>query len=829
MKLPLNIAQQFTQLPKNIEDVVRILASRVGEVESYSSLSKKYENIVIATIEKKKEHPDAEKLDIYQISIGDKNLIEVVAGDKTLEIGNKVAYIKPKGIVPSTFDTSKPFVISSIKMRGVMSNGMMCSEKELDIGSDHKHVLKLPQDAPVGENFANYYELNDTVIELENKALTNRGDLFGILGLAREISGAQGIKFDSPDWYKKAQIKLEPSEVCLNFDVDNQAESLCQRYCAIAMSGVKITESPIWLKSALIKSDIKPINNLVDITNYIMILTGQPIHAFDFDKVMKYDTTQADMGHIVIRTAKEKEKIHTLDGNIYNLSNKNLIIANSQHPIAIAGMIGGVDTQIDENTKNIILESANFDRYNLRRSSMELGIITESSTRFTRSRSPDMCLPILSHTVELITELCNGQIASTLIDLYPLKRNKKQITININKLNMKLGLNITSEELIKLLENIEYKHTGLKDKYITFEVPSFRQDLEIEEDVYEDVVRIYGYEKITPILPQKPINASSLPKMILLKREIREILSNSGCNELLTYNFVSMNLLKDVNQDPNICLKLKNPLSKDLELMRPSILVSLLDKATVNIQEGINSFGIFELGISHQKDNLNEEKLPLEEWKLGFVFSDSTNSLQGSPYYQAKRYLEKILNTVNIKNLNYELVVDIDYESTPIWVKVLLDTFESNSSAIVSTVIGKTKVILGVIGEINNQVKQTLSLNDFTTAFEINLESILQTKSNVKKCLKTSKFPYITQDICFVVPDKVMYAELLHIINKAINKKNIQSNIKCIDIFKKEGSTTRNITVKISLTDTTKTLKDKDYQKIREKISKRVAKIDISM
>ncbi|MCD4811673.1 phenylalanine--tRNA ligase subunit beta [bacterium] len=829
MKLPLNIAKQYTKLPKEVKTTVEILASRVGEVESYSNISEKYKNVVIATIKQKSDHPDADKLAIYQISVDNDKNIQVVAGDKTLEVGDKVAYIKPKGIVPSTYNTEKPFTIDSVEMKGVTSNGMMCSEKELNIGPNHEKVLKLPQDAPIGENFSDYYELNDTVVEIENKALTNRGDLFGIIGLARELAGSQGLQFTSPNWYKETQIELQPSETCLNFDIDNQAKALCPRYCAIAMSNIQVEDSPTWLKSALLRSDIKPINNIVDITNYLMILTGQPVHAFDFDKVMKHDTKQADMGHIVIRTAKTGEKIHALDGNIYELNDRNLVIANSQHPIAIAGITGGIDTQIDKNTTNIILESANFDRYNLRHSSMELGIITEASTRYTKSQSPSMCLPILSHAVELITELCNGQISSTLMDSYPVKEEVDQISINIDKLNTKLGLNLNSEELIKLLENIEYKNTDSKDKYITFQIPVFRQDIEIEEDIYEDVARIYGYEKIIPVLPEKAITATSLPKMMTLKNNIRNILSNSGCNELLTYNFVSMDLLKKTNQDPNICLKLKNPLSKELELMRPSILISLLEKTLLNTQEGINSFGIFELGLSHQKDNLDKEELPLEEWKLSFIFSDNTDKLSGSPFFQSKRYLEQVLHKIDIKNLSYELATDIDYNSTPVWVKTLLNSFESNSSAVVSTVVGKTKVVLGIVGEINNEVKHNLSLNDYSCAFEINLESVLQVKSHSKKYVESSKFPYITQDICFVTPTKVTYAELLLTVKKAIEKENIQSNIECIDIYMKEGNDTRNITLRISITNTTKTLKDKDYQKIRERISKKIAKIDISM
>jgi phenylalanyl-tRNA synthetase beta chain len=421
MKLPLKTTEKYSKLPKDVEKSVEIISNKIGAVEEVQELSEKYNNIYIAEILEKREHPDADKLAIYMITIDGKEEIQVIAGDKNLEIGDRVAYIKPGGIVPSTY-YNEPFEIKSVKMRGEISNGMMCSEKELDIGPSHERVLVLPEDAPIGESFANYYELNDTIIDIENKALTNRGDLFGIIGLAREISACQGLQFESPKWIKEPEIDLEPSKICLNLDVDNQAEPICPRYCAIAMSNIKMTESPIWLKSILLKSDIKPINIVVDITNYLMLLTGQPLHAFDLDKVIKTDSKQADMAHIVVRTARPEEKILGIDDNIYELSDNHLVIANSENPIAIAGVIGGKDTEIDETSKNIIIESANFDRYNLRRTSMELGIVTEASTRFTRAQSPENCLPVLSKAVQLIQELADGEIASNLIDSYPSKQ-----------------------------------------------------------------------------------------------------------------------------------------------------------------------------------------------------------------------------------------------------------------------------------------------------------------------------------------------------------------------------------------------------------------------
>ena len=828
MKLPINNIKEYTETPKNIDEIIDILSNKIGEVENFLDLAQKYANILIAEIVDKKEHPDADKLSIYKINIGTGDNIQVIAGDKSLEIGDKVVYIKPGGVVPSTYGI-EPFKIEAREMRGVMSNGMMCSEKELDIGLNYERVLILPKDAPVGELFSNYYQLSDTVIDIENKALTNRGDLFGIIGLSRELAGAQNVQFQSPDWYKKQQKELIPKEICLNFDVDNKAEALCPRYCAIAMTNIEIKESPIWLKSVLLKSDIKPINNIVDITNYLMILTGQPLHAFDFDKVIKTDTQQADMGHIVIRPGQSGESIHALDGNVYDLSDRHLVIANSENPIAIAGIIGGVDTQIDDNTKNVIIESANFDRFNLRKTSMELGIVTDASTRFTRAQSPDKCLPTISYAVEMIEELTGGTIATTLIDSYPVPQKEIKITVDANKLRERFGKKISNDEIIKILTNIEYEDIKIKDQYITVTVPSFRLDIEIEEDIYEDIVQTNGYEKIDPTLPTKSLKATSKPKILELKENVQSILSNYGANELISYSFTSQKFLELVNQDVNDSFKIKNPLSKDLEFMRPSIILSLLEKAQLNTQQGIDTFSIFEMGISHQKDVLDNEKLPKEEWKLAFLFTDSKDKIEGNPFFQSKRYLEKLLKKLNVKNLEYTLLADVDYENMPKWIKVIINSFNQNSSAIVSAKVGKSKIDLGVLGKINQNIKDSLSLNTFTSGFEINLEDILKLQGNSSYNLSESKYPYITQDVTFSVPDKITYKELFNKVLKTLEKKELRSEIECVDIYKEKDSNVRKITLRISISNTTKTLNEKEMKEIRKKIEKSVSKLSISM
>ncbi len=381
----------------------------------------------------------------------------------------------------------------------------------------------------------------------------------------------------------------------------------------------------------------------------------------------------------------------------------------------------------------------------------------------------------------------------------------------------------------KILKDIEYKIVKIEENYMTVEVPKFRLDIEIEEDVYEDIIRIYGYDKLTHILPKRDISATFKPEIVNIKSRVRAILSNSGCNELVSYSFTNIDILKSVNQNPDISFKISNPISKDLDLMRPSILVSLLQKAKINTQTDISTFCIYEMGISHQKNSLDKEKLPLEEWKLSLLFTDSSEKVDGNSYYQAKRYLEKVLDSFKISNLKYTLLSDVDFESLPSWIKNIAGSFESNSSALVSVRVGESRVVLGILGEIELGLKRDFGLNPFTSGFEINLEQIAFLNKSSIRNLKESKYPYITQDICFVVPDVVTYQELYDKVEKALKDDKLRSYINCIDIYKKENSQSRNITLRISLSNTEKTLTDKDFKKIREKIDKNVQKLEISM
>lgn len=821
MKLSINSVKQFTQCNLELENILNILSTKIGALEGYTDLSKMYEGIYIAQIVSKQEHPNADKLAVYQITVGEKEEIQVVAGDKTLNVGDKISYIKPGYVVPSTFQTSEPLKIKAVNMRGFTSNGMLCSEKELNIGPNHNHVLVLDSNAQVGTLFADYFELNDIVIEIENKALTNRGDLFGILGLARELTAAQAMPFKSPQWYLNEENLVNAKDTTLPVKVINESVDLCPRYSCISMNNLEIRESPVWLKSILIKSGMRPINNVVDVTNYLSIITGQPLHAFDYDKVVSKDSNSNDSAYITVRLARDGESIHTLEGTVVNLSNNNLVIADSTNPIAIAGVIGGYDTQVDSNTKNIIIESANFDKFSIRKTSMELGIFTEAVTRYTKGQNPALCLPILLKCVELIKELAQGTVSSNIQDIYPQPAPVKNISLSITKLNTHLGTTLGKEQIKTILRNLEYTLSNENEEFLTVTPPVFRTDIYIPEDIYEDIGRIYGYENIILKLPERDIKASQKNISLSFKAKIRSILSNSGCNEIDTYNFTSKQNILNCKQDPNIAFHIKNALSPELEFMRTSLLSSLLEKGKYNIQKNITPFCIYELNISHQKGYTDNFELPKEDWHLSLLFSSKDNIIDGNPYYQAKKYFEKILDTLNTLPVFYELISDSSELDLPIWVKNVIPSFNKNAASLIKYSKDGNSNIIGVIGDIDNDVKNNFKLAKFTSGFEINLEELIKISNQRKLNIFETKYPPITQDLSIQVSTNTKFSDLEKTILKEINTRDRVGNIKCLDIYQKD-SNYKTITLRISIEHKDKTLNDKEYKKIVDRIEEKV-------
>jgi len=816
MKVTTELLKAIGNITVDSTEIKKLLNEHIANVEYSHNIGDDYKGIVVAEIVEKEDHPDADKLGVYQVFTGEEN-IQVVAGDKALEVGDKVAYIPPGSVVPSTIYTEEePFVIESVKLRGVQSNGMLGSEKELNLGPNHEHVMKLSEDAVPGTPFSDYFIFNDIVIDIENKGLTNRGDLFGLIGVARELTAITGNKFESPTWYTNKKKNLKPEKNCLNLEVINDAEALCPRYVAIAMDNVAVKPSPIWLQSALLRLDIKPINNIIDITNYIAALFGQPLHAFDYDKIITEDPAPDHKVVINVRMGRDGEKITGLDHKIHELNDRTIVIADNHHPIAIAGVIGGQDSSVDENTKRIIFESANFDKNSIRRTSMELGISTDAATKYKHSLDTEACLPALLRAVELAKELSEGEVASEIIDIYSEPYEEKIVTVDIAKLNSHIGLNLTKDVITTILTNLEYKITSSDNKFVTVSVPSWRRDVQIPEDIHEDIARIYGYNNIDIELPKKQILPVKDNKIFELKKEIRKHLSALGLNEILTYNFTSLKNFKKTNLNGNLAYKVKNALSPELSLMRITLIQSILQKAKENRERGFNKFGLYEINIPHINTYLDENSLPKEEWHLSGIITDSTKDENFSSYYLAKKYAEKIFRIKNLE-ADYVLIADSLEQDLDEDIKVVLNIFDPNVSAFC---LVNNKVV-GVIGEIKSNIKEIYKLSDYTCCIDINLTKLLEVEKEKRVFREIPIYPTYSIDMCFETDINIKCGDMEKKLDEIMNSRDNWGRVECLDIYQdSKNNEKKRTTFRIIGSNYTKTATEKDIRSVKEKIEK---------
>lgn len=827
MKVSFNTIKKYLgETDISAEELVEKFKLHLSDVESFEDLSEKYKGLIMGEITKAEDHPNADKLGVYNVKIGQSSEVQVVAGDKTLEVGDMVVYLAPETKVPhNAYPEKFDGIIKKAKIRGVESNGMLASEKELEISSDHDNVMTVDIDCKPGQDASSVLGLNDKIIEIENKTLTIRPDTFGVIGLAREVSGFLGMPFETPEWFLKPKT-LKPASVKkeeLPIKVVNKLKKLCPRYTAIAMKNVKVEQSPLWLKMYLSSIGIKPINNVVDITNYLMTITGQPLHAFDYDKVTSKDSHYKDKAVITVRLAKMGEKITTIDQKTRELNEKTVVICDSQNPIAIGGVMGGLETEIDENTKNIIIESANFDLYNIRRTSMSLGLVSDAVTRFSKGQDPNICEPTLYKAVKLIEEICKGEVASNVQDQHIELPKPHRLTFSLEYFQNHTGLELEREEVVKILSNVELKETsdGTGD-LITLDIPTYRQDLKIPEDIHEEIARIYGYTNIPLRLPKREITSTPSNANFEFEKKLRTIFKGMGVNEVLTYNFVGEKLYKDCDLNIKNNYKLVSPLSPELEYLRTTLIPSIIEKINPNINSGYVDFGLFEINKVHnKKDFSKKENMPLEKKIVSMILTGQGKEM----FYNIKYFLDTMLKALRAKEVEYEPIYMTNTKDLPNNLQEVLPMFDINRSALIFYTLDDQKHYLGIIGEPNLSVQENLKLLQPVGMFELDFENLKKISSFENERINFSKYPKITQDLCFVLKEDIPYIVLEKQIGSLLEKRNLNYILTPVDIYQgKESDGKKQITVRVVLQHKEKTLKEKDIQSIRGIIEKDVKK-----
>ncbi len=787
-----------------------------------------FNEVYVAKVVSCEKHPQADRLHVCLIDDNgvvkdvERNkdgYVQVVCGAPNVKAGMLVAWLPPKSIVPSSVG-KEPFVLEARELRGVVSNGMLASAHELAISDNHEGILEIIPDevgealAKPGTEFKKLFGLNDYVLDIENKMFTHRPDCFGYLGVAREIAGIQGLPFKSPNWYVVNPEIPSIKNNDLSLIISNELPGDVPRFVALTLNNATVGPSPTWLQTLLNRHGIRPINNVVDVTNYYMLMTGQPLHAYDYDKVKALSGGSAKL---VIRYPGAGEKITLLNGKTIEPRAEAIMIATDKQLIGIGGVMGGIETEVDKDTKNIILESANFNMYSIRRTSMSSGIFTDAVTRFNKGQSPLQNLAVALKAAEDLSKLTGAKLSGKVIDDNHLDKAVLEtsalfspVKVSVEFINSRLGLELSMDEIKELLENVEFTVESGQEMLIT--APFWRTDIEIKEDIVEEVGRLYGYDHVPLNLPSRSITPANTDSLFEIKTCIREALSKAGANEVLTYSFVHGNLLDKVGQDKTKAFALGNALSPDLQYYRVSLMPSLLDKVHANLKSGYDEFALFELGKTHSLEQpMDAEGLPSEYDITALVFAASDKLRKsGAAYYQARKYLTNLVGV----ELVFSPISDAMKEYA------LVQPYDLNRSALVSIKGGE---FLGIIGEFKSSVAKHLKLPKYCSGFEIDTLVIGAAMKAQTKYLALPKFPKITQDITLKVSSELSYSELHDCLWTEIqnyNPKNSLASLDPVDIFQKPDELdSKQISFRLTIASYDRTLTDVEVNKLLDQVA----------
>lgn len=798
MRISLNWLKKFVDIKVSDEELVKLIGARLVEVEEVIDERHKYDGIYVARVAEAKKIPDTH-LTLCGIDVGggklarengasEDGLVQVVCGAPNVREGMLAVWIAPGAVVPASVHEDAPFVIGRRKMLGKYeSNGMLAGADELDFDDKHEKIAEIdPASAKAGDALAEVLELDDLVLDIENKSLTHRPDCFGIVGFAREVAGILGEKFvEQPEaldpilarthsraFAQAYGPRQKESSASASTKISISNPKICARYTAIVLEkhGELSHKYLTWEDTMLAKAGMRSIDSIVDATNYLMLLTGQPLHAFDYDKFVKVGGSKKP--EIGVRLAKKGEKLLLLDDKEIELNTDDIVITSSNHPVALAGAMGGKSTEIDETTRNIIIESATFSLYNLRKTQMAHGIFSEAITRFTKGQPAAQTLAVAEDCAAMLSA---GYKISVMADDYPEPAKQIVVKITVDQVNDLLGTDYSARKITKTLENVGFAVSAKADSLeMSIAVPAWRTDIHIPEDIIEEVGRLLGYDNITPVLPLH--QTAEVNRELAFKSKIREVLRRLGANEVLTYSFVSGRLLEKANLDPKNSYKIVNSISPELQYVRQTIVPSLLEKARLNQKIPYDKFALFEMNKVYQKKwGLDAEKVPVERQQLGMVLAERKN--KGDAYYKAKKYLERMLDELKI-NADVRELKTKDAIALP---------FEPKRAA---EIVAEDGEVLGVVGEFKNSVRQEFKLEPYLAGFELDLEQLL-THVNDKQEIYLGEIE--KRDL--TVKTTETYAKVLAKVRKVLDKFKVEAEITPISIYQPEGAKEKSVSV----------------------------------
>ncbi|MEG6520813.1 phenylalanine--tRNA ligase subunit beta [Desulfotomaculum sp. 1211_IL3151] len=724
--------------PRELADKLTLSGLAVDVVEE---LGAEIENVVTGRIEKIERHPNADKLVVCQVDVGQGEPLQIVTGATNVGEGH---------IIPVALEgakLAKGLQIKRSKLRGVESRGMLCSGQELGMesklmSSDMANgILILPEDVTIGLDAKEVLGLYDSVLELD--LTPNRGDALSMIGVARDVAALLNTELKIP------VPKVEENQENINdlAKIEIEDPDLCRRYVGRVIKGIKVGASPIWLQNRLRAAGVRPISNVVDVTNYVMLEMGQPLHAFDYDKLANH--------HIIVRRAKENEKIVSLDGVERTLNPEMLAITDASGPVAVAGVMGGLDSEVTDATVNLLIESAYFHPINVRRTSKALGLRSESSVRFEKGIDVNGCRRVADRAVQLIQQLAGGSIVAGTIDQFPNPIAEKTILLRPSRVNWVLGVEIPKQEIFRIMESLQFRVQEQGDDLLVT-VPTFRPDIFGEWDLIEEVARMHGFNQIPETLPFGASTQGVRTPEQQMNWDIRNIMISCGFYEVVTYSFVHPRVfdLMNLPQDSKFrnAMKLQNPLSEEQSVMRTVLVPSLLEALQKNLNRRAQSGAIFEISrVFYPQEG---QPLPEEVPVLAAVAYGNTQKIWNQParpmdFFFMKGVVEQLLEGLGVQNITFSRHQDPSFHPGR------CAKIEANGQ------------ILGVVGELHPNVIENYELPGRAVAMKLDLQALAQTNRPVKQYHGLPKFPIVERDLAVLVQQEVLAADMLAIIQKA--------------------------------------------------------------
>lgn len=830
MIVSVNWLKKYTAI-NDVPQLIERIGARLVEIEEVKSLKEKYaaSKATIAKVIDCVDHPDSDHLHICKIDDGGVNdvlrdengYVQVVCGAPNIRAGLTVVWLPPTAVVPESYGTDDEFVLSARKLRGVLSQGMIASPRELDLWNEHEGIMEINDPtAQPGMSLGELLNLEDYLLEVENKSLTHRPDCFGMIGFAREVAAILGQTVQTPEWFNNLDGAAAVDSNELQPTVTIADPDLCARYECVALDNVDSSrELPLAMRSLIARSGANSIDAPVDITNYLMFETGQPLHAFDLDKVMEVSPTgRAD---IVVRAGAKGETLELLDGKVVELDPADIVIAagdtTNSVPIALAGAMGGMETEITKATKRVLLESATFDLYHLRSTQFRHGVFSEAITRFTKGQPAGLTHPVLLQAVEMLRQYAGARVVSGIAADGKAPDNLPQFKIVVDKFTSVLGLyegrGYSADLITTTLCNLQYTDVRADGGYIYATAPWWRTDLHIDEDVIEDIGRVNGYDNIASSSPSRHFVAAPYDQLYQKQMWLRERLKEAGGNEVVTYSFVHGNLLDRVGDDKSQAFRIVNAISPNLQYYRRDLLPGLVELVRDNLRAGYDNFLLFELGKVHRQGQMDsgEPTLPAELPEVAGVVVGK-NKRADSAYYTVKKVVEYAL-AIDTAELEF---VRLDRYASELDSSTKL--FEPTRSAVL-LLNGR---YVGVVGEFTAVVRRNFKLPDFVAGFTLLTAELLPHLDDGSVYTPVLRYQGTSRDITYQVDDDKTYQQVLDFTRRVLNAKLEDGMVVAVaprDIYD-AGDGRKNVTLHIDFHDRNQTINAKLVGKMMDRLAK---------